>query len=157
MQVLNTIVEKVQLPEDRAIILAGYEQQISEMFRGANPGLSSRFDCDSPWRFDDFSDDDLLKVARSYIVKKGISELWDFNETLHLIKTVSKQRALFNFSNARAVETLRQAHACDSLTNAQKHNVQVYSPQLNNWLNAGHQKSQRKTHHSSPRHPSQRS
>jgi hypothetical protein len=75
MQVLNTIVEKVQLPEDRAIILAGYEQQISEMFRGANPGLSSRFDCDSPWRFDDFSDDDYRYIDPARRTNRSNREL----------------------------------------------------------------------------------
>jgi hypothetical protein len=112
--VLNTIVEKVQVPEDRAIILAGYEHQMSEMFRGANPGLSSRFDFHSPWRFDDFSDDDLFKVARAHVDKSGFSDDFSFDVLAHLIKTVSKKRLLANFGNARDVETVcaKQLKSC---------------------------------------------
>ena len=116
MQVLNTIVEKVQVPEDRAIILAGYEHQMSEMFRSANPGLHSRFDFHSPWRFDDFSDDDLFKIARAHVDKEKLSDLFGFDVLAHLIKTVSKKRLLANFSNAREVETVRAAENCASFT-----------------------------------------
>jgi hypothetical protein len=89
--------------------MAGYEHQILEMFRGSNPGLSSRFDADFPWRFADFSDDDLLEVAVAYVQspKRDLSALVRTDVIRHMVQKVSKQRALHNFGNARAIETVR--------------------------------------------------
>jgi hypothetical protein len=105
---LDTIVEKVQLPEDRAIIMAGYEDQLAAMFRGSNPGLTSRFDADHPWRFVDFTDDELLQVC-GYLVNSPEGEyhnLVDFDVREHIVRKVAKERALHNFSNARAIDTV---------------------------------------------------
>ena len=107
-QVLATIVEKVQPPEDRAVIMAGYEEQLQAMFRGSNPGLTSRFDSDNPWRFADFSDAELMQVC-TYLVSKPESNyhnLVDFEVRSHIVQKVAKQRVLHNFGNARAVETV---------------------------------------------------
>ena len=107
-QVLATIVEKVQPPEDRAVIMAGYEEQLQAMFRGSNPGLTSRFDSDNPWRFADFSDAELMQVC-TYLVSKPESDyhnLVDFEVRSRIVQKVAKQRVLHNFGNARAVETV---------------------------------------------------
>jgi hypothetical protein len=104
---LDTIVEKVQLPEDRAIIMAGYEQQMAAMFRGSNPGLTSRFDADHPWRFVDFTDDELLQVCSSLVNNPGeYYNLVDFDVREHIVRKVAKERVLHNFGNARAIETV---------------------------------------------------
>jgi hypothetical protein len=94
--------------------MAGYEHQILEMFRGSNPGLSSRFDADFPWRFADFSDDDLLEVAVAYVrsPKRDLSALVRTDVIRYMVQKVSKQRALHNFGNARAIETVRAAPIC---------------------------------------------
>ena len=108
---MDTIVEKVQPPEDRAIIMAGYEDQMAAMFRASNPGLTSRFDSDNPWRFADFSDDELMQVCTA-LVSKPESEyhnLVDFEVREYIVQKVAKQRALHNFGNARAIETVRKA------------------------------------------------
>ena len=107
-QVLATIVEKVQPPEDRAVIMAGYEEQLQAMFRGSNPGLTSRFDSDNPWRFADFSDAELMQVCTHLVSKPGSDfyNLVDFEVRSHIVQKVAKQRVLHNFGNARAVETV---------------------------------------------------
>ncbi len=101
----------MQPPEDRAIIMAGYEDQIAAMFRSSNPGLTSRFDSDHPWRFVDFSDDELMQVC-SDLVSKPESEycnLVDFEVREYIVQKVAKQRVLHNFGNARAIETVTEA------------------------------------------------
>ena len=104
---MDTIVEKVQLPEDRAIIMAGYEHQMAAMFRGSNPGLTSRFDADHPWRFVDFTDDELLQVCSSLVNNPGeFYNLVDFDVREHIVRKVAKERVLHNFGNARAIETV---------------------------------------------------
>ncbi len=106
-QVLDTIVEKVSGSpgEDRAIIMIGYEHEMQAMFRGSNPGLSRRFDSNHPWRFTDFSDDDLLQVAVDTLgPKAGMVPL---DVTLHMVNKVSKLRMLHNFGNAGLMKTVR--------------------------------------------------
>ncbi|KAK0704013.1 P-loop containing nucleoside triphosphate hydrolase protein [Lasiosphaeria miniovina] len=55
--VIDTMVAVVQgTPgEDRCIILVGYEDKITDMFRNVNPGLARRFPISRPFRFDNFS------------------------------------------------------------------------------------------------------
>lgn len=106
-QVLDTIVEKVSGSpgEDRAIIMIGYEHEMQAMFRGSNPGLTRRFDSNHPWRFTDFSDDDLLQVAVDTLgPKAGMVPL---DVTLHMVNKVSKLRMLHNFGNAGLMKTVR--------------------------------------------------
>lgn len=61
-QVLDVIVEKVQGTEsdDIAVLLLGYEKNMSEMIRKANPGLARRFAFDYAFRFEDYDDSQLL-------------------------------------------------------------------------------------------------
>jgi hypothetical protein len=106
-QVLDTIVEKVSGSpgEDRAIIMIGYEHEMQAMFRGSNPGLTRRFDSNHPWRFTDFSDDDLLQVAVDTLgPKAGMVPL---DVLLHMVNKVSKLRMLHNFGNAGLMKTVR--------------------------------------------------
>ncbi|KAJ1439636.1 hypothetical protein B484DRAFT_323473, partial [Ochromonadaceae sp. CCMP2298] len=53
--------------EDIAVVVAGYEKQMKKIFREANGGLSSRFDLDSAFRFEDFDDADLGRVVRAEV------------------------------------------------------------------------------------------
>jgi hypothetical protein len=74
-QVLDTLVEKVlgTPGEDIAVMLIGYEKQMSKMLRDQNAGLSHRFDLTYALRFVDYTDDELLqifsKVCRAENVK----------------------------------------------------------------------------------------
>ncbi|KAJ3782150.1 P-loop containing nucleoside triphosphate hydrolase protein [Lentinula aff. detonsa] len=62
--VIDTIVAEVQSEpgEDRCVLLLGYRKEMEEMFRNVNPGLSRRFAIDSPFQFDDFTEDELMEV-----------------------------------------------------------------------------------------------
>lgn len=85
--------------------MIGYEHEMQAMFRGSNPGLTRRFDSNHPWRFTDFSDDDLLQVAVDTLgPKAGMVPL---DVTLHMVNKVSKLRMLHNFGNAGLMKTVR--------------------------------------------------
>ena len=61
---LDTLVEKIQASEgaDMAVILAGYEGEMRDLFRNCgNAGLSRRFNISEALRFEDFSDKELQK------------------------------------------------------------------------------------------------
>ena len=75
-QALNTIVEKVQATAgaDMAVILAGYEQPMLKMLRDQNPGLSSRFDPKFALRFEDYDDEDLLKLVAGSVAKGSVCQ-----------------------------------------------------------------------------------
>jgi hypothetical protein len=117
-QVLDTIVEKVSGSpgEDRAIIMLGYDNEMQDMFRGSNPGLSRRFDSNHPWRFTDFSDDDLLQVAVDHLGPK--SSIVPLPVYLHMVKKVSDLRVLPNFGNAGLMKMVRTYFAMQQSTAA---------------------------------------
>ncbi|KAI0117806.1 P-loop containing nucleoside triphosphate hydrolase protein [Nemania sp. FL0031] len=64
--VIDTIVSMVQGQpfEDRCIILIGYEDKIKTMFRNANPGLSRRFPIEQPFRFNNFTLEQLSEILQ---------------------------------------------------------------------------------------------
>ncbi len=104
----------MQPPEDRAIIMVGYEDQMAAMFRASNPGLTSRFDSDNPWRFADFSDDELMQVLTALVSdpeRPQYYNLVDFEVREYIVQKVAKQRkrALPYFGNAREIIIVRKA------------------------------------------------
>ncbi|XMA20285.1 hypothetical protein WAI453_013076 [Rhynchosporium graminicola] len=62
--VIDTIVAEVQsVPgDDRCVLLAGYKEQMEDMFQKVNPGLSRRFPLASAFVFQDFEDGDMAKI-----------------------------------------------------------------------------------------------
>ena len=60
--VIDTLVSKVPrgAGADICVIMCGYEHQMDDMMRKANPGLKSRFNTDEKFVFEDYSDEVLL-------------------------------------------------------------------------------------------------
>eukprot|EP00727_Mastigamoeba_balamuthi_P013907 m51a1_g9139 hypothetical protein (3447) ;mRNA; r:63647-74936 len=109
-QVLDTIVEKVQGGpwDDIAVLLLGYEPQMAEMLRTSNPGLARRFPLEYAFRFDDYTDEELLQIFAAECERKGIL-LESYRVAERAIEHLAHQRVLPNFGNAGAVETLIRA------------------------------------------------
>ena len=105
-QVLDTIVEKVSgTPgEDRAVVMIGYENNMMEMFRNSNPGLSRRFDVNNPFRFVDYTDNELALVTSTMLRNRNVKV--SLNVFKVIIDKISMQRGLPNFGNIGTVETL---------------------------------------------------
>ncbi|KAF1833156.1 P-loop containing nucleoside triphosphate hydrolase protein [Decorospora gaudefroyi] len=106
--VINTIVGEVHgAPgEDRCILLLGYEDQLRDMFQRSNPGLSSRFNYSSPFRFDDFTLDQLMDILHHKLERQNLKVT---PEALNTARDVlERARQSPEYGNARAVENCLQ-------------------------------------------------
>lgn len=103
-QVLDTLVEKVQgsPSDDISVLLLGYEQPMLHMIKEQNPGLKRRFPEDHSFYFDDYSDDELLKVLELNLHSQGVKATLDFKEKA--LDKLRLQRSQSNFGNAGSVQ-----------------------------------------------------
>ncbi|KAJ7494735.1 P-loop containing nucleoside triphosphate hydrolase protein [Mycena galericulata] len=104
--VIDTIVAEIQsVPgEDRCVLMLGYEDQMMEMFQNVNPGLSRRFNVESAFRFDDFTDSELREIL-DFKLKTQHLDATDAAKDV-AIDTLSRARIRPNFGNAGEVENL---------------------------------------------------
>ena len=77
------------------------------MIRDNNPGLSRRFDAPNPFRFADFTDEELLNITTTQIRGSKLT-IPSFAWRSALVDKVSQLRALPNFGNAGAISTCMQ-------------------------------------------------
>ncbi|RSL58858.1 hypothetical protein CEP54_007559 [Fusarium duplospermum] len=103
--VIDTIVSMIQgVPgEDRCIILVGYEDKIRDMFHHVNPGLSRRFPIERPFRFENFTLDQLEQILR---FKMHEQDLVASDAAIRTARDMF-ERALMrpNFTNAGEVDS----------------------------------------------------
>lgn len=107
--IIDTIVGEVNgAPgEDRCILLLGYEDKLREMFQRSNPGLSSRFNYSSPFRFEDFTLDQLMEILHHKMEKQDLKASPEAIETARAV--LERARVSPEYGNARAVESCLQA------------------------------------------------
>lgn len=105
-EALDTLVSNVHNApgEDIAVVMVGYEKEMRKMFREANPGLSRRFSVDDPFIFEDYSDEQLERIAircardNELVLSRTVRDA--------LIRAISVQRFAPNFGNAGTVITM---------------------------------------------------
>ena len=104
--VIDTIVAEVQgVPgDDRCVLLLGYEDDMKSMIRNANPGLQRRFQVGDAFKFEDYSDEDLMFILRARAEKEQV--ILSFETAKAAIRILSDERKCPNFGNAGAVNTL---------------------------------------------------
>lgn len=109
-QVLDTLVEKIQgTPnDDIAVLLLGYEEQMAAMLRDQNPGLARRFPMQGAFRFEDYTDTELIKIFNNCCAAKAV-EISDHEVLTRVVNLLQKQRSMANFGNAGAVNNLLQS------------------------------------------------
>ncbi|KAJ7475848.1 P-loop containing nucleoside triphosphate hydrolase protein [Mycena latifolia] len=104
--VIDTIVAEIQsVPgEDRCVLMLGYEDQMTEMFQNVNPGLSRRFNIESAFRFEDFTDSELLEILNLKLKTQHLDATPAAKNVA--IDVLGKARIRPNFGNAGEVENL---------------------------------------------------
>ncbi|KAI9652701.1 MAG: hypothetical protein M1829_001484 [Trizodia sp. TS-e1964] len=104
--VIDTIVAEVQsVPgDDRCVLLAGYKEQMEEMFQKVNPGLSRRFPLASAFVFQDFDDDEIAKIF-DLKLRKMAFKTTDLGKRVAM-DVLRRARNRPNFGNAGEVDIL---------------------------------------------------
>jgi SpoVK/Ycf46/Vps4 family AAA+-type ATPase len=106
---LNTLVERLAdgQSDDIAVVLIGYERDMLCMLDEQNPGLRSRFDPAYAFRFDDFSDMELLQIFGAACAQDQVQASIDVKRAA--VKELVKARSMKHFGNARAAQGLYTA------------------------------------------------
>ncbi|KAF8213839.1 P-loop containing nucleoside triphosphate hydrolase protein [Mycena galopus ATCC 62051] len=104
--VIDTIVAEIQsVPgEDRCVLMLGYEDKMVEMFQNVNPGLSRRFNIESAFRFEDFTDSELREILEFKLESQHLDATDAAKDVA--IESLSRARIRPNFGNAGEVENL---------------------------------------------------
>ncbi|KAL0944756.1 stage V sporulation protein K [Colletotrichum truncatum] len=103
--VLDTIVANVSAdPEDRCIILVGYDHEMGQLFNNSNPGLQRRFPMETALRFDPYSEDELCRIMDLKAGQCGLEMTQDATAVSRQV--LSRMRINPKFGNAGDVENL---------------------------------------------------
>lgn len=102
--VIDTIVAEIQstASEDRCVLLLGYKEQMTDMFRNVNPGLSRRFPIESGFHFDDYDTDELREIL-DLKLKKQYLRMGEKAKKV-VLEVLARERHKPNFGNAGAVD-----------------------------------------------------
>ena len=106
MAVIDTLVEQVQgrPGDDRAVLLLGYQKEMENMLKVANPGLSRRFQQENAFVFPDYSDKDLIRILFKKVENADLTV--DLSTAKAAVRTLAKARAKPHFGNAGAVDNM---------------------------------------------------
>ena len=104
--VIDTIVAEIQNEpgDDRCVVLIGYSDLMEEMMTDSNPGLKRRFNMESKFVFEDYSDDELMKMLNLYLRRLNLDCTISVKQ--EAIKVLGYQRNRSNFGNGGAVGSL---------------------------------------------------
>ena len=102
--VVDTLVEQVQgrrAGDDRAVVLLGYKEEMENMMKNVNPGLSRRFQMEHAFEFPDYSDESLIRILMAKAKAKGLD--LQLRVAKHAVASLAKARAKPHFGNAGSV------------------------------------------------------
>ncbi|KAK9771144.1 putative AAA family ATPase [Seiridium cardinale] len=104
--VVDTIVAEVQSTanEDRCVLLLGYKEQMEDMFRNVNPGLSRRFPTASGFHFEDYDSGELGKILDLKLKKQALRAGEQAKKVV--LEVLERERHKPNFGNAGAVDII---------------------------------------------------
>jgi hypothetical protein len=94
-----------QVPgEDRCVLLLGYKDQMTAMFDNVNPGLARRFRIEDAFHFQDFTNEELLKILDLKLKHQELDATPEAK--LVAIEVLGRVRRRPNFGNAGEVENV---------------------------------------------------
>lgn len=105
-EVLDTLVGEVQnVPgEDLCVIMCGYEKEMRDFLREANPGIARRFSIDNAFVFEEFDDEQLGKVLDLKMKKQSLRASSEARAVALNVLKLAKQRP--NFGNGGEIDNL---------------------------------------------------
>ncbi len=127
--IIDSLVKYMEDHRDRlCVILAGYEDQMSEMLRTANPGLASRTERGRIY-FDNYTGEELYQIFCRMLPESGMNASEEFLELSHhaivgYMKTQEKNRM---FGNARYI---RDSYLEDAKAHMNARLVSIYGREI---------------------------
>ena len=86
------------------MVLLGYENEMKQMLKDVNPGLSRRFQLDNAFVFPDFSDQDLIKI----LIDKGKQQ--DLKISVRVAKRAVRKLARARAKPVRVIGVCMRVH-----------------------------------------------
>ncbi|KAG5917771.1 hypothetical protein E4U42_007121 [Claviceps africana] len=104
--VVDTIVSTVHSTpgDDRCVLLLGYFDQMEEMFRNVNPGLSRRFPLSAAFVFEDFTQSQLAEILSLKLKQQGFAVTKTAEQVA--LDMLDRARNRPNFGNAGEIDIL---------------------------------------------------
>ena len=105
-EALDTLVGKANnaAGDDIAVIMCGYEEEMKEMLLNQNPGLQRRFPLAAAFRFQDFTNDELLSILVNGAMRDSLKMPRDVADVA--VAMLAKERVKPNFGNAGAANEM---------------------------------------------------
>lgn len=110
-QVLDVLVEKIQgtPSDDIAVLLLGYTMPMKDMIRNQNPGLARRFPMEYAFMFEDYSDEEFLRIWIQTCKQKNVTMSSTLLISEKAVAILSRQRETPNFGNVGSLKLLLQS------------------------------------------------
>lgn len=127
--VIDTLVAEIQsVPgDDRCVLLLGYREEMENMLQNANPGLERRFPIAEAFQFDDFTDEELMRIVEMKLKQQKFSVSTDGLECIAAILRRARNKP--HFGNAGEVDILlnkaKQRHQARCREQNLKHNNEL--------------------------------
>jgi SpoVK/Ycf46/Vps4 family AAA+-type ATPase len=104
--VVTTLVNKAQGEpgDDMCVVMLGYKDEMERML-SSNGGLAGRFQIHDAFYFEDYSNDDLLKLLSLKLKEKNLKAQLQIKVDV-ITNIIAKQKISPNFNNVRAINNL---------------------------------------------------
>lgn len=119
-EAITTLVDQMEKNRDNLmVIMAGYEKEMDDMLRKANPGLRSRMK--TKIHFEDYSVDEMCEIFKQAVKQKGKRLDIGLDDTVKAF--ISEKSKVTDFGNARGVRNIAENVIAMQAVRLQKANI----------------------------------